>query len=98
MNLDCDHVDGGGTTIPGIGDTIAAESEANSIGIGLLMTIVDVHMPVCDVFALADRDVILSIEDDRVGALANAWDDLGKANEFNCVGLAPEFFVLGAFP
>jgi hypothetical protein len=37
----------------------------------------------------------LSNEDNRVGALANAWDALGKATEFNCVGLAPEFFVLG---
>ncbi len=37
----------------------------------------------------------MSNEDNRVGALANAWDALGKATDFDCVGLAPEFFVHG---
>ncbi len=96
MNLDCDQVNGGGNAIPGIGDAIATDSEASAIGIGLLRMIVDAHMPICDVFASVDRDVVLSNEDDHVGALANAWDALGKATKFDCVGLAPEFFVLGA--
>jgi hypothetical protein len=95
MNLDCDHVNSGGTAIPGIGDAIAANSEASAIGIGLLRMIVDAHAPVHDVFALVDRDVVLSNEHNCVGALANAWDALGKANKFDHVGLAPEFFVLG---
>jgi hypothetical protein len=95
MNLDCDHVNGGGTTIPGIGDAIATDGEASGIGIGLLRMIVDAHVPVCDVFELVDWDVVSSNEDDHVGALANAWDALGKATDFDCVGLAPEFFVLG---
>ncbi len=95
MNLDCDHVNGGGTAIPGIGDAIAADGEASEIGIGLLRTIVDAQAPVCDVFALVDQDVISSNEDDCVGALATAWDALGKATEFNHVGLAPEFLVVG---
>jgi hypothetical protein len=95
MNLDCDHVNGGGTAIPGIGDAIAADGEASAIGIGLLRMIVDAQAPVQDDFALVDWDVISSNEDDRVGALANAWDALGKATEFDCVGLPPEFFVLG---
>ncbi len=95
MNLDCDHTDGGGTAIPGISDGIATNSEASAIGISLLRTIVDAHVPVRDVFALVDWDVVLSNEDNRVGALANAWDALGKATKFDCVGLAPEFFVLG---
>jgi hypothetical protein len=96
MNLDCDHVNGGGTAIPGIGDAIVAEGEASAIGIGLLGTIVDAHGPVCDVFASVDWDVVSSNEDDHVGVLANAWDALSKATKFNCLGLAPEFFVLGA--
>ncbi len=95
MNLDCDHVNGGGTAIPGIGDAIAANSEASVIGIGLLRTIVDAHAPVCDVFALVDWDIVLPNEDNCVGALANAWDALGKETKFNRVGLAPEFFVFG---
>jgi hypothetical protein len=95
MNLDCDHVNGGGTTIPRIGDVIATNGEASAIGISLLRRIVDTHAPVRDVFALVDRDTISSNEDNCVGALANAWDALGKAAEFDCVGLAPEFFVLG---
>jgi hypothetical protein len=95
MNLDCDHVDGGDTAIPGIGDAIVANSEASAIGIGLLRMIVDAHAPVCDVFASVDWDVVLSNEDNHVGALANAWDALGKATEFDYIGLATEFFVLG---
>jgi hypothetical protein len=95
MNLDCDHVDSRGTTIPGIGDAIAANGEASKIGIGLLRKIVEAHALVCDIFALVDWFVLLSNEYDRVGALANPWDALGKATEFNRVRLAPEFFVLG---
>jgi hypothetical protein len=94
VNLNCDHVDGGGTAIPGIGDAIAVNLEASAIWISLLRMIVDAHVPVCDVF-VSDRDVVLSNEGNCVGALANARDALGKATEFDCVGLAPEFFVLG---
>ncbi len=74
---------------------IAADGEVSVIGISLLRTIVDAHVPVCDVFESVDWDVVLSNEDDCFGAFANAWDALGKATEFDCVGLAPEFFVLG---
>jgi hypothetical protein len=95
MNLDCDHVNSGGTVIPGIGDVIAADGEASAIGISLLRMIVDAHTPVHDVFALVNWDAVLSNEDDCIGALANVWDALGKATEFNHVRLAPEFFVLG---
>ncbi len=95
MNFDCDHVNSGGTPIPRIGDAIAAGGEASAIGIGLLRTIAHAHAPVCDAFALVDQEVVSSNEDNCVGALANAWDALGKAAEFDCVGLAPEFFVLG---
>jgi hypothetical protein len=95
MNFDRDYVDSGGTTIPGIGDAIAGNGEASAIGIGLLRTIVDAHASVRDVFALVDWDVVSSDEDNCVGAIANAGDALGKATEFDCVGLAPEFFVLG---
>ncbi len=95
MNLDCDHVNGGGTAIPWIDDTIASNSEASAIGIGLLRTIVDTHALVCDVFVLVNLDIISSNEENCVGALANAWDALGKATELNRVELAPEFFVLG---
>jgi hypothetical protein len=95
MNLDCDHVDGGGAAIPRIGDAIAADGEASAIGIGLLRTIVDAHASICDIFVSVDWDKVLSYEDNHVGALANTWDALGKATEFECVGLAPEFFVLG---
>ncbi len=92
MNFDRDHVHGGGTTIPGIGDAIAANGKVSAIGIGLLRAIVDAHASVRDVFASVDWDVFLSDEDNHVGAIANAGDALGKATEFNCVGLAPEFF------
>ncbi len=85
MSLDCDHVNNGGTTIPGIGDVIAADGEASAIGIGLLWTKVDTHAPIPDVFALVDQDVVLSNEDNHVAALANAWDALGKATKFNRV-------------
>jgi hypothetical protein len=96
MNFDHDHVNGGGAGIPGIGDAIAANGEASVIRIGLLRTIVDAHTPVRDVFVSVDWDVLLSNEDDCVGALANARDALGKTIKFNdCVGLALEFFVLG---
>ncbi len=95
VNFDRDHVNGGGTPIPGVGDAIAANGEASAIGIGLLRTIVDAHASVCDVFALVDRDVILCDEVYCVGVFANAGDALGKANKFKCVELAPEFFVLG---
>jgi hypothetical protein len=95
MNLDCDHVNGGGTAISRIGDAIATDGEASVIGIGLLRTIVDAHAPVCDVFASVNRDVVSSNEDNRVGALAYSWDALSKATEFDRAGLAPEFFVLG---
>ena len=37
----------------------------------------------------------MSDEDYCVGAFANAGDALGKATKFDCVGHAPEFFVLG---
>jgi hypothetical protein len=37
----------------------------------------------------------LSNEGNHVGVLANAWDALSKATQFDHVGLAPEFFVLG---
>jgi hypothetical protein len=95
VNLDCDHVNGGGTAIPGVGDVIAANGEASAIGIGFLRTIVDAHASVRDVFVSVDWDVILSHEDYPVGAFANARDALGKATEVDYVGLAPEFFVLG---
>ncbi len=95
VNFDRDHVNSGGTAIRGVGDAIAAKGEASAIGIGLLRTIVDAHASARDVFALVDRDVILSNEDYRDGAFANAGDALGKATKFDCIGLAPEFFVLG---
>ncbi len=94
MNFDHDHVNGGGTTIPGIGDAIAANGKASAIGIGLLRTIVDTHASVRDIFGSVDRYVVAS-EDNRVGAIANAGDALGKATKFDHVGLAPEFFILG---
>ncbi len=94
MNLDCDHVNGGGTAIPGIGDAIAANNEASAVGISLLRTMVDAHAPMRDVFVSVNWDIISSNEDNCVGALANAWDALGKATKFDCVGLTPEFFVL----
>ncbi len=43
MNFNNDHVNGGGTAIPGVGDVIAANGEGSAIGIGLLRTIVDAH-------------------------------------------------------
>jgi hypothetical protein len=95
MNFDHAHVNSGGTAIPGIGDAIAANGKASATRIGLLKTIVDAHASIRDVFALVNRDVILSDEDNHVGAIANARDALSKATKFNCVGLAPEFSVLG---
>jgi hypothetical protein len=65
--------------ISGIGDAIATYSEASAIGISLLRMIVDAHASVCDVFASVNRDVVLSDEDNHVGAFANAGDALGKA-------------------
>ncbi len=94
MNFDRDHVNGGATTIPGIGDVIAANGKASAIGIGLLRTIVDTHVSVHDVFASVDRDAIASDEDGHIGAIANTGDALGKATKFDYVGLAPEFFIL----
>ncbi len=95
MNFYRDHVNGGGTTIPRIGDAIAANFKVSPIGIGLFRAIVDTHASVRDVFASVDWDVVVSDEDDCVGAVANTGDALGKATEFDCVGLDPEFFVLG---
>jgi hypothetical protein len=95
MNLDCDYVNGGGTAVPRIGAAIAADGVVSVIGIGLLRMIVDAHVPVCDVFALVDWDVVSANEDNRVDALADAWDALGKAIKLDHVGLVPEFFVLG---
>jgi hypothetical protein len=83
MNLDCDHVDGGVTTISGIGDAIAADHEASAIWIGLFRTIVDAHAPVCDVFASVDQDVVSSNEDNHVGAHANARGYGGKMTIFS---------------
>jgi hypothetical protein len=83
MNFDRDHVHGGGTAIPGIGDAIATNGKASAIGISLLRAIVDAHVSVCDVFALVDWDIVSSDEDNRVGAIANAGDALGKATEFD---------------
>ncbi len=68
-NFDRDHVNGGGTAIPGVSDAIAANGEASAIGIGLLRTIVDAHTSVCEDFASVDRDVVSSDEDYRVGVL-----------------------------
>jgi hypothetical protein len=96
MNFDHDHVNGGGSTIPRIGDAIATKGEASTIGIGLFRTIVDAHASVRDVFASVDRDVVSSDEDDCVGAFAKARDALGKGTVFVCVCLAPEFLILGA--
>jgi hypothetical protein len=95
MNFDCDHVHGGGTAIPGIGDAIATNGKASAIGISLLREIVDAHMSVREVFASVDQDVVSSDEDNCVDAVANTRDALGKATKFDCVGLAPEFFVFG---
>jgi hypothetical protein len=94
-NLDCDHVGSGGNPIPGIHDAFAADSEASAIGICLFTMIVDAHAPVCDVVRLVDQNVVLFNEDDRVGALTNAWDALGKVTGFDCVGLAPGSLYLG---
>ncbi len=94
MNFDHDHVNGGGTAIPRIGDAIAANGKASAIGTNLLRRIVDAHASIRDVFVLVDWDVVSSDEDDCVGAVVNAGDALNKATEVNCVGLAPEFFVL----
>jgi hypothetical protein len=60
MNFDHDHVNGGGTAIPGIGYAIVPNGEASAIKIGLLRTIVDARASIPDVFALVDRDVVLS--------------------------------------
>ncbi len=95
MNFDCDHVHGRGTTIPRIGDVNAANGKASAIGISLLRAIIDAHVSVRDVFASVGRDIILSDEDNHVGAVADTGDALGKATKFDCVGLAPEFFVFG---
>ena len=57
--------------------------------------IVDAHASISEVFASVDQDIVSSNEDYRVGAFANAGDALGNATKFDCVGLAPEFFVLG---
>jgi hypothetical protein len=57
--------------------------------------IVDAHASISEVFASVDQDIVSSNEDYRVGAFANARDALGKATYFDCIGLAPEFFVLG---
>jgi hypothetical protein len=71
MNFDCDHFNGGGTTIPGIGDVITTNVEASAIGIGLLRILVDPHASVCDVFALVDDwDVVLSDEGNCFDAIA----------------------------
>ncbi len=94
MNLDHDHVNGGGTAIFRVGDGIATNGETSAFGIGLLRTIVVAHASVCDVFAFVEWDVVLSNEDDHVGAFAIAGDALGKATKFDRVGVAPEFFVL----
>jgi hypothetical protein len=95
MNFDHDHVNGGGTTMTGIGDVIAISGKASAIGIGLFRGMVDTHASIRDVFALVNWDVIVYDEDNCDGAVANSQDALGKATKFNCVGLAPEFFVLG---
>jgi hypothetical protein len=95
VNFDRDHVNRGGTAIPRVGDAIAANGEASAIGISLLRMIVNAHASVHDVFLSVDWDVILSDEDYCVGACANTRDALGKVTKFDCVGLAPEFFVLG---
>ncbi len=95
MNFDHDHVNGGGATIPRIGDAIAANGKASAIGIGRFRAIVDTHASVREVFVSVDWDVVASDEDDCVGAVANTRDALGKATKFDCVGLAPEVFVLG---
>ncbi len=79
VNFDHDHVNGGGTAIPGVGDAIAANGEASAIGISLLRTIVDAHASGYDIFLLVDWDVILSDEDYCVDACANARDALGQA-------------------
>jgi hypothetical protein len=81
MNLDCDHVHGWGTAIPGIRDAIAADGEVSAIGIGLLRTIVDAHTPVRDIFVLIDWDVVSSNVDNPVSGLAIAWDALGKVTK-----------------
>jgi hypothetical protein len=95
MNFDRDHVNGGGTTIPRIGDVITTNIEASAIGIGLLRTIADAHASACDVFASVDWDGVLSDKDNCFGAVANPRDALGKVTKSDCIGLAPEFFVLG---
>jgi hypothetical protein len=95
MNFDHDHVNGGGTTILRISDGIAANGKVSLIGIGFFRAIVDTRASVRDVCALVDRDIVASDEDNCVGAIADAGDALGKATGFDCVGLAPEFFVLG---
>ncbi len=64
------------------------------LGLAFLWAIVDAHAPLHDVFASVDQDVVSSNEDNCGCALANAWNALDKATKFDCVGLAPEFFVL----
>jgi hypothetical protein len=95
VNFDRDHVNGGCTAVPGVGDAIAVNGEASAIGVGLLRAIVDAHASICDIFLSIDWDIVSSDEDYCVVACANARDALGQATKFDCVGLAPEFFVLG---
>jgi hypothetical protein len=95
VNVDRDHINGGGSAIPRVGDVIATNGEASVIGIGFLRTIVDAHASVRDIFLLINREVLLSDEDYHVSAFANAGDALGKGTKFDHVGLAPELFVLG---
>ncbi len=84
VNFDRDHVNGGGTAIPGVGDAIAANGEASVIGISLLRTIADAHASICDVFLLVDWDIVSSDEDYCVCACANARDALGTCPRVLC--------------
>ena len=82
-------------TIAGVGDMIATNGESSVVRDSLFGSLIDADVAICNIFALLEWDIILSSENNCVGAIACTWDALGKATKFGCVGLAPQFLVLG---
>jgi hypothetical protein len=76
-------------------EEIAAHSDSCAIGALLLWAIIYTDSRLCDVAFVVVWNVLAADENNSVGTFADSRDALSKTSKFLCVGLAPQFLVLG---
>jgi hypothetical protein len=95
MELDSDHVNGRCATVTRVVDKIATHGDSCAVGVLLLWAIVYTDSHVLDVVFAIVWNVFVADENNSVSTFADSRNTLSKTPEFVCVGLAPQFLVLG---